>query len=182
MNVIRDKFNQERYLSSVARVVENMPDGLSLQVRTFEELSTNELYALLHTRSEVFVVEQNCVYQDVDYHDQTAIHLWLEHEGHMVAQCRICPAGTKLPHLSIGRVITTLRGHGYGAIIMQRAINLAHHLYPSAEGIFIESQATKQGFYEKLGFRATSDPFMMEGLLHLNMWLDLKQDGNIYQN
>ena len=120
------------------------------------------------------MVEQNCVYQDIDYHDQTAIHLWLEHEGHIVAQCRICPSGTKLPHLSIGRVITTVRGHGYGALIMSKAIDLARLLFPHEQGIFIESQATKQGFYEKLGFIARSEPFMMEGLLHLNMWLDLK--------
>ena len=88
-----------------------------------------------------------------------------------MAQCRICPAGTKLSRLSIGRVITTERGRGYGLIIMRAAIALARRLYPSQAGIFIESQATKQAFYERLGFRALSEPFMMEGLLHLNMWL-----------
>ena len=71
-------------------------------------------------------------------------------------------------------VITTVRGHGYGALIMSKAIDLARLLFPHEQGIFIESQATKQGFYEKLGFIARSEPFMMEGLLHLNMWLDLK--------
>lgn len=142
-----------------------------MRARRYGELTTDELYDLLRTRSQVFVVEQDCVYQDVDGHDQTAIHLWLERDGVKVAQCRICPAGTKLPRLSIGRVITTERGSGYGLIIMRKAIALAHRLYPSESGIFIESQATKQAFYERLGFRALSEPFMMEGLLHLNMWL-----------
>lgn len=167
-------FDYDRFLSSVNRVAEEMPQGIRLQIRTYEEMDKAELYALLHIRSQVFVVEQNCVYQDIDYHDQSAIHLWLEYEGHIVAQCRICPSGTKLPHLSIGRVITTVRGHGYGALIMSKAIDLARLLFPHEQGIFIESQATKQGFYEKLGFIARSEPFMMEGLLHLNMWLDLK--------
>lgn len=142
-----------------------------MRARRYGELTTDELYDLLRTRSQVFVVEQDCVYQDVDGHDQTAIHLWLERDGVKVAQCRICPAGTKLPRLSIGRVITTERGRGYGLIIMRKAIALAHRLYPSESGIFIESQATKQAFYERLGFRALSEPFMIEGLLHLNMWL-----------
>ncbi len=156
---------------------QNLPDGCRLQVRTFAQMTTDELYALLHTRSQVFVVEQDCVYQDIDYHDQTAVHLWLECQGEKVAQCRICPAGTKLPKMSIGRVITTVRGKGYGAIIMRKAITLAHHLFPGQPGIFIESQATKQGFYEKLGFVPISEPFMMEGLLHLNMWLEFpRQD------
>ena len=149
-----------------------LPDGCRLRVRTFGMLTTDELYALLRTRSEVFIVEQDCVYQDVDGHDQTAIHLWLEHKGRKVAQCRICPAGTKLAELSIGRVITTERGKGYGFLIMEKAIAVARQLFPKEKGIFIESQATKQGFYEKLGFRAISEPFMMEGLLHLNMRLD----------
>lgn len=150
---------------------DGLPQGCCLRVRRFGELTTDQLYDLLRTRSQVFVVEQNCVYQDVDGHDQTAIHLWLERDGAKVAQCRICPAGTKLPRLSIGRVITTERGRGYGLIIMRAAIALARRLYPSQAGIFIESQATKQAFYERLGFRAMSEPFMMEGLLHLNMWL-----------
>ncbi len=150
---------------------DGLPEGCRLRACCFAQLTTGELYDLLRTRSEVFIVEQDCVYQDVDNYDQTAIHLWLECRGVKVAQCRICPAGTKLPDLSIGRVITTERGKGYGLIIMHKAIELARRLFPGQPGIFIESQATKQAFYEKLGFRAISAPFMMEGLFHLNMWL-----------
>ncbi len=128
----------------------------------------------MRVRSEVFVVEQDCVYQDLDGNDQTAIHIWLTKEGKVVAMCRICPEGTKMPNTSIGRVITTERGKGYGMLIMRIAINTVMERLPAADHIEIEAQLTKQKFYERLGFVATSEPFMMEGLMHLEMRLDLK--------
>lgn len=145
-----------------------------LFIKTFDELTTRELYDLLRLRSEVFIVEQNCVYLDPDGNDQTAIHLWLEHEGRMVATCRICPKGTKLKETSIGRVITSVRGKGYGIAIMEAAIRTVRERMADCKRIQIEAQADKQGFYERLGFRAASVPFMMEGLMHLNMILYLK--------
>lgn len=84
-----------------------LTDGGTLHIKTFDQLTTSELYNLLHVRSSVFIVEQNCVYQDIDYNDQTAIHLWITQNGKTVAICRICPAGTKLGDVSIGRVIST---------------------------------------------------------------------------
>ena len=146
--------------------------GLTLHIKTFQQLTTRELYDLLHVRSAVFVVEQNCVYQDIDYNDQTAIHLWLtDRDGKIVALSRVCPGGTKLPHLSIGRVISTVRGKGYGALIFQKALEVAQERFPDVRLIQIEAQLTKQHFYERFGFRATSEPFMMEGLMHLDMEL-----------
>ena len=71
MDENRVLFDYDRFLSSVNRVAEEMPQGIRLQIRTYEEMDKAELYALLHIRSQVFVVEQNCVYQDIDYHDQT---------------------------------------------------------------------------------------------------------------
>ncbi len=150
-----------------------LDNGCTLHIKTFDQLTTSELYDLLHIRSAVFIVEQNCVYQDVDYNDQTAIQLWLTHGDKIVALCRICPGGTKLKNLSIGRVITTERGKGYGALIFQTAIDTAKKYLGHFDLIQIESQLTKQHFYEKFGFVATSEPFMMEGLLHLNMELRL---------
>lgn len=147
--------------------------GCQLHIKTFDQLTVDELYTLLRIRSEVFIVEQNCVYQDVDDNDQTAIHLWMTHDGKTVAICRICPRGTKIKETSIGRVITTERGKGYGLALMTAAIEVAKERLSPLYCIDIESQATKQHFYEKLGFRATSEPFMMEGLLHLNMRLNI---------
>ena len=152
----------------------NIPSDSQLHIKTFDQLTTSELYELLRIRSEVFVVEQDCVYQDVDNNDQKAIHIWLTKDGKVVALCRICPQGTKMPNTSIGRVITTERGKGYGMLIMKIAINTVMERIPAADHIEIEAQLTKRKFYERLGFVATSEPFMMEGLMHLEMKLDLK--------
>lgn len=99
--------------------------ALTLHKKTFSELTTAELYELLRIRTDVFVVEQNCVYQDMDYDDQQALHLWLTKDGQIVALCRVCPAGTHMEQVSIGRVITTVRGKGYGKQIMLAAIEAA---------------------------------------------------------
>ena len=152
----------------------DIPSDCQLHIKTLDQLTTSELYELLRIRSEVFVVEQDCVYQDVDNNDQTAIHIWLTKGNKTVAMCRICPEGTKLASTSIGRVITTERGKGYGMQIMKIAINTVMERIPNADHIEIEAQLTKQKFYERLGFVATSEPFMMEGPMHLEMKLDLK--------
>ena len=97
--------------------------GLSLHKKRFDELTTQELYELLRIRTDVFVVEQDCIYQDMDYDDQPAIHLWLtDEEDRIVALCRVCPARTHMEEVSIGRVITTERGKGYGKQIMLAGI------------------------------------------------------------
>ena len=77
---------------------------MKLYIKRFSELTTDELYALLQVRSEVFVVEQNCVYQDLDYHDQVSIHLWLaDSDGKILSMARVCPAGVHMEQISIGR-------------------------------------------------------------------------------
>ena len=149
-----------------------IPSDCQLHIKIFDQLTTGELYALLRVRSEVFVVEQDCVYQDLDGNDQTAIHIWLSKGDKIVAMCRICPEGTKMPDTSIGRVVTTERGKSYGMLIMKVAISTVMERISNADHIEIEAQLTKQKFYERLGFVATSEPFMMEGLMHLEMRLD----------
>ena len=106
---------------------EKRRDGIQpiLHKKTFRKLTVDELYELLRVRSEVFVVEQNCVYQDLDGDDELSIHLWLAVEGKVVALARVCPAGTHMKEVSIGRVITTERGKGYGLQIMHHAIDAA---------------------------------------------------------
>ena len=99
-----------------------------LHKKSFQELTVDELYELMRVRSEVFVVEQNCVYQDLDGDDQKSIHLWLTVAGKVVALARVCPAGTHMKEISIGRVITTERGNGYGKQIMLHAIDAAREL------------------------------------------------------
>ena len=141
-----------------------------LHQKTFQELTTDELYELLRVRSEVFVVEQNCVYQDLDGDDQASIHLWLTEANKVVALARVCPAGTHMQEVSIGRIITTERGKGFGKQIMLYAIEAAKEHF-NATCIAIEAQEYAKGFYERVGFRQSSDTFMLDGIPHIKMTL-----------
>jgi ElaA protein len=139
-----------------------------LHIKPFQELTTDELYELLKVRSEVFVVEQNCVYQDMDDDDQRSIHLWLTMADKLVALARVCPSGTHMKEISIGRVITTERGKGYGKQIMLHAINAAIEHF-GATLIDIEAQEYAKGFYEGVGFKQSSETFILDGIPHIKM-------------
>ena len=141
---------------------------LILHKKTFLQLTTDELYGLLRVRSEVFVVEQNCVYQDQDGDDQQAIHLWLTLGDRIVALARVCPAKTHMQEISIGRVITTVRDKGYGKQIMLHSIDAAKESF-GATLIDIEAQEYAKGFYESVGFKQSSDTFMLDGIPHIKM-------------
>lgn len=141
---------------------------MTLHKKTFRELTTDELYELLRVRNDVFVVEQNCVYQDLDYDDQKAIHLWLTVEDKVVALARVCPADTHMKEISIGRVISTERGKGYGKQIMLHAIEAAIEHF-DAKLIDIEAQEYAKGFYEGVGFKQSSEKFMLDGIPHIKM-------------
>lgn len=143
-----------------------------LHKKTFHELTVDELYELLRVRSEVFVVEQNCVYQDMDGDDQKAIHLWLTVADKVVALARVCPAGTHMEEVSIGRVITTERNRGYGKQIMLHAIDAAVEHF-NAKRIDIEAQEYARGFYESVGFRQSSESFILDGIPHIRMTLTI---------
>ena len=147
--------------------------NLVLHRKRFDELSVDELYELLRIHSEVFVVEQDCVYQDMDGDDQAAIHLWLTEGDRVVALCRVCPAGTHMSEVSVGRVITTVRGKGYGKQIMLAGMAAAvEHFH--AKAIDIEAQEYAKGFYEQVGFRQSSEPFILDGIPHIKMtWKDV---------
>jgi len=149
---------------------------IAFHQRTFSQLTATELYDILRIRAEVFVVEQNCVYQDLDYDDQNAIHIWLTINNEIVALCRVCPAGTHMQEISIGRVITTYRGKGYGRLIMLAGIKAAKTHF-DAKRIDIEAQEYAKGFYEQVGFRQSSDQFMLDGIPHIKMtWKDENHD------
>ncbi len=145
-----------------------MKSNIVLHEKKFSELTITELYELLRVRAEVFIVEQNCVYQDLDNDDQKSIHLWLTVNGEIVALCRVCPAGTHMSEVSIGRVITTKRGMGYGKIIMLEAIEAAKKHF-NATLIEIEAQQYAKEFYEKVKFKQSSEIFMLDGIPHIKM-------------
>jgi len=139
-----------------------------LHVKHFAELTVDELYELLRIRSQVFVVEQNCVYQDLDGDDRPALHLWLTADGQTVATCRVCPANTHMHEVSIGRVVTTVHGMGYGRAIMLAAIEAARHHFGACR-IDLEAQEYAKGFYERVGFGQSSPVFMLDGIPHIKM-------------
>ncbi|MCX5746301.1 MAG: GNAT family N-acetyltransferase [Proteobacteria bacterium] len=134
--------------------------------RTWQELSRDELYAIIQLREAVFVVEQACAYQDADGHDPSARHLWAADAGGLVAYCRLIPAGVKLPEVSIGRVICarSARGTGLGRRLMQRAIAAC-----GAVPIQIGAQAHLEKFYGDLGFRRISEVYDEDGIPHVDM-------------
>jgi ElaA protein len=142
--------------------------ALVLHKKIFSELTNVELYELLRIRNEVFVVEQNCVYQDLDYDDQPAVHLWLTEDDKIVALCRVCPAGSHMEEVSIGRVITTVRNKGYGKQIMLAGIDAARE-YFGAGRIDLEAQEYAKGFYELVGFKQSSATFILDGIPHIRM-------------
>lgn len=148
----------------------DLPTPLSWHCVPFESLSLTQLYSLLRLRQEVFVLEQDCVYLDVDGRDIGALQVFAQQRGEVVACCRILAPGVKYAEASIGRVCTALsqRGHGVGMALMQRAASCCDQLYPG-KGIRISAQQYLKAFYERFGFVQTSDVYDEDGIPHIEM-------------
>ena len=138
--------------------------------KTFEELTPNQLYAILQLRNEVFVVEQNCVFQDADDKDQKAHHLMGFADDRLVAYTRIVPAGEMYDFVSIGRVVTSsiVRGTGAGRVLMHRSIEVVNELYGNVD-IKIGAQYYLKKFYASFGFEQVSDIYLEDGIEHIYM-------------
>lgn len=145
---------------------------MELIVKHFSELSPEELYEIYRLRVSVFVVEQNCPYQEVDEADLVAYHLWLRDEQGIVAYARVLPAGVTFPTAAIGRVLALRRRQGLGSQIVAAAIRTARERL-SADAITIEAQVYARSLYEKAGFRQTSEEFLEDGIPHIRMELRL---------
>ena len=141
---------------------------MELITRTFDELSAAELHKIYSLRCAVFVVEQNCPYQDIDEHDRHALHLWLEEDGEMLAYLRVLPAGETFDEPSLGRVIAVRRREGLGSRIVAEGIRTARERF-GAESIRIEAQTYARRLYEKLGFIQVSEEFLEDGSPHIQM-------------
>lgn len=139
---------------------------------SFDELSNSELYAILRLRNEVFVVEQNCVYQDADKKDEASFHLSGWNGINLVAYCRLLPPGTAFDEASIGRVVISpgFRHFGFGRELMVRAIGLTLKQFDCRK-ITISAQFYLQKFYESLGFVQVSEPYLEDNLPHIKMQL-----------
>ena len=139
-------------------------------LKKFDDLSPHEVYAILQLRNEVFVVEQNCVFQDADDKDQNSYHFMGFDGNKLVAYTRLVPAGEIYVQPSIGRVVTSpsVRGIGTGRELMLGSIAAVEKLF-GAGPIKIGAQLYLKKFYESLGFQQVSDIYLEDGIEHIYM-------------
>ena len=147
-----------------------MNNAISWKIKSFNELSLNELYSLLKLRSIVFVVEQNCVYQDIDGKDEKALHLIGEYNNEIVAYARLFKSGDYFENASIGRVVIhpEARDKKFGHEMMRQAI-AGIETYFKETKITISAQLYLQKFYESHGFLKTSDVYLEDDIEHIEM-------------
>src|SRR5258706_2823267 len=133
--------------------------------KQFAELSVEELYTVLRLRSDIFVVEQNCVFLDMDNKDQASYHLMGWENDHLVAYARIVPAGICYVESSIGRIVTSrsARREGYGRTLVQQGIETLYTLHGNRD-IRIGAQYYLNQFYESFGFRQIGDVYLADGI------------------
>jgi ElaA protein len=143
---------------------------ISWQVKKFDDLTPQELYSILRLRSEVFVVEQNCVFLDIDNKDQSSYHLMAWENGLLIAYTRLIPPGIAYELSSIGRVVTSpvARGSGAGKLLMQRSIEEAERLFGKVP-VKIGAQLYLKNFYNSFGFEQSSDIYIEDGIDHIEM-------------
>ncbi len=143
-----------------------------LKIKSFEDLTNLELYGIMQARQNIFIIEQDCVYPDMDDVDQEAFHVFFKEVESILAYCRIY-WDKEEEVVKIGRVITVKRGVGLGLKLMLSAIEVVKREYDSGE-ILIHAQEYATGFYEKAGF-VVYDPvsFLEDGLPHFHMKLEL---------
>ena len=139
-------------------------------IKKFEDLTVDELYKILKLRVDVFVVEQECPYHEIDGLDPMAYHAYIEENGEISAYLRILPQNTKFKEASVGRVITAKhkRRSGIGSIILNAGIKTAEEKF-GAEILRIEAQTYARKFYENVGFVQDSDEFLEDGIPHIEM-------------
>ena len=138
--------------------------------KPFNELTPHELYAILRLRSEVFVLEQNCVFLDMDNKDQIAYHLMGYYGDDLVAYTRLLDKNTAYKLMSIGRVVTApkYRGKGMGKELMEESIKRCYELFGKHD-IKIGAQLYLQKFYQRLGFIQSSDMYLEDDIEHIEM-------------
>ena len=153
----------------------NLDKMIEWHWQKFEQLSTDELYAILKVRQQVFAVEQNCVYQDIDNLDKTAWHLsgWDLNGSNStdpVAYLRVVYPGYKYNEPSIGRLLTTesVRKTGLGKSLLKKSLALITKEYPG-QAVRISAQLYLQQFYSQFGFKQISEPYDEDGIPHIEM-------------
>ena len=148
---------------------------MKIHIKKFQELTVDETYNILKLRSEVFVVEQNCVYQDLDGKDDRAMHLFYKEENELIAYTRIFQNGDYYPeNPSIGRVVVSKkeRGKEIGKSIMKESILYIKNNYNN-KSIELSAQKYLDKFYKELEFYSQGDDYLEDGIPHQRMFYDL---------
>ncbi len=143
---------------------------MNFEYKHFSELSLDELYDILKLRSEIFVVEQNCIYNDLDDLDKEADHQLLRRNGEIIAYARLLKPGTRFAEYSIGRVVVkhSERGNGLGIRLMEEARKYMVNNW-GASKIKVSAQKYLRKFYENLGFEVTTEEYLEDGIPHIGM-------------
>ena len=141
---------------------------MTFYAKKFDELSSRELYEILRSRAEIFVVEQSIKYVDMDGIDYNSLHCYIEDGGRIIAYLRAFYDGCD--SVKVGRVLTLTHGKGVGRTLMESALAAIRERLPS-HLIYVNAQEHAKGFYEKLGFVTVSDRFYEENIPHIRMEL-----------
>ena len=145
---------------------------MSIKAKYFNELTTTELYELLKVRSEIFVVEQNCLYQDLDDIDYNSLHIFIEENNEIIAYLRAFYKDDSKEIVQLGRVLTKEHGLGNGKKLILEALPIIKEKLKSKK-IYIEAQKYAENFYKKFGFITKSKEFLEDGISHVIMELDI---------
>ena len=145
---------------------------MKLKIKNFDELTTTELYEIIRARSEIFLLEQNIICQDLDRVDYTSLHCFLEEDGAVAAYLRAFAVDGSSNTVKIGRVLSITHGIGLGTKIMKEAIPEIKKVF-NCKKIVVNAQKHAQGFYENLGFKVVSGEFLEENVIHVKMELEL---------
>lgn len=143
---------------------------MKLTVKRFNELTTDELYEILKARSEIFIIEQNIHYQDIDDSDYDSLHCFFMNDNKITAYLRAFYKDENT--VKIGRVLTIKHGNGIGRELLEQSLTAIREKM-KCKKICVDAQKHAVGFYEKFGFKVTSDDFFEEGVLHNAMELEL---------
>ena len=136
------------------------------------EMTPEKLLDILKLRQDVFIVEQECIYPDIDDTDRHAVHAVLEEDGQILAYLRIFHRSGEENTAQIGRVISAVRRKGYGSEILKAALGYAKDIMHCSDA-YLEAQCYAAGFYAREGFEICSDEFLEDGILHVQMMLKL---------
>ena len=137
----------------------------------WSELTPDLLYQVLRLRSAIFVVEQNCVFPDMDGRDPDCVHLCgRDDAGGLIAYLRLVPPGVRTPEVSLGRVVVAAaaRGQGLGRAVMDEGLRGCAQRYPG-KPVKVSAQQQLETFYRSLGFRTASPPYLEDGIWHVDM-------------